>query len=97
MWSTQQKLLASTQPKMFVHQKKDANPPILSLSEPKPASEIVPEYVKKSIGGDKNGGKRLVPTPNAPHFYPAEDVRKPKKKMQIPPSSLSPNLSLLPK
>lgn len=31
------------------------------------------------IGGEKNGGKRLVPTQKAPRFYPAEDIRQPKK------------------
>ena len=55
----------------------------------KPATEIVPEYVEKSIGGEKNGGKRLVPTTKAPRFYPAEDVHQPKKSRKSPrPPSL---------
>jgi large subunit ribosomal protein L6e len=55
----------------------------------KPTPEVVPEYVEKSIGGDKNGGKRLVPTTKAPRFYPAEDVRQPKKSRKSPhPPSL---------
>lgn len=32
-----------------------------------------------TVGGENNGGKRLVPIKKAALFYPAEDVRQPKK------------------
>ncbi|GJJ07405.1 hypothetical protein Clacol_001607 [Clathrus columnatus] len=42
----------------------------------KPEESLTKEV---TVGGEKNGGKRLVPTKKAALFYPAEDVRQPKK------------------
>ena len=66
----------------------------------KPAAEAAPEYTEKTIGGAKNGGKRLVPTNKAPRFYPAEDVRQPKKSRKSPKapslrSSITPGTVLI--
>ena len=66
----------------------------------KPAPAATPESVEKPVGGDKNGGKRLVPTSKAPRFYPAEDVRQPKKSRKSPKapslrSSITPGTLLI--
>ncbi|KAJ3898012.1 ribosomal protein L6e-domain-containing protein [Lentinula edodes] len=66
----------------------------------KPAVEPTPETVEKTIGGNNNGEKRIVPTSKAPRFYSAEDVRQPKKsrKAAKPPqlrSSITPGTVLI--
>jgi len=53
----------------------------------KPVVEATPPHKEVQIGGEKNGGKRLIPTTKAPRFYPAEDVRQPKKNRKSPKPS----------
>lgn len=50
----------------------------------KPAAAETPAHVEKKVGGEKNGGTRLVPTSKASRFYAAEDVRIPKKSRKSP-------------
>jgi len=50
----------------------------------KPVSEEAAATKEVEIGGEKNGGKRVVPVTKAPRFYPAEDVRQPKKSRKSP-------------
>ncbi|KXN89670.1 60S ribosomal protein L6 [Leucoagaricus sp. SymC.cos] len=45
----------------------------------KPAVEEPATTIEKTVGGANNGGKRTVPTAKASRYYPAEDVRQPKK------------------
>lgn len=44
-----------------------------------PQKEAVAETKTKTVKGAKNGGQRQVPTVKARSFYPAEDVKVPKK------------------
>ena len=59
-----------------------------------------PHHVEKQIGGANNGGVRHVPTQKAPRYYPADDIKKPKKcrKTQNPTalrSSITPGTILI--
>jgi large subunit ribosomal protein L6e len=45
----------------------------------KPAVEEPAATQEKTLGGAKNGEKRVIPSVKAPRYYPAEDVRQPKK------------------
>jgi len=71
----------------------------LKKSEKPAAAEVAPTK-EVQVGGEKNGGKRLVPTSKASRFYPAEDVRQPKKSRKSPKpahlrSSITPGTVLI--
>ncbi|OJA13854.1 hypothetical protein AZE42_00524 [Rhizopogon vesiculosus] len=66
----------------------------------KPAPADAPAFKEVTVSGEKNGGTRLVPTSKAPRFYPAEDVRQPKKSRKSPKptklrSSITPGTVLI--
>ncbi|KAH9943485.1 60S ribosomal protein L6 [Epithele typhae] len=66
----------------------------------KPAVAETPATKEVTVGGEKNGSKRIVPTKKAPRFYPAEDVRQPKKSRKSPKptklrSSITPGTVLI--
>jgi large subunit ribosomal protein L6e len=50
----------------------------------------------KKIGGSKNGETRTIPdhTQRAPKWYPADDIKQPKKSRKTPrPTKLRPSVS----
>ena len=66
----------------------------------KPAAADPAAHKEVRVTGDKNGGKRLIPTSKAPRFYPAEDTRLPKKSRKSPKpaklrSSITPGAVLI--
>lgn len=66
----------------------------------KPAAAEVASTKEVTVGGANNGSKRVVPTQKAPRFYPAEDVRQPKKSRKNPKptklrSSITPGTVLI--
>ncbi|KAI0723251.1 60S ribosomal protein L6 [Earliella scabrosa] len=66
----------------------------------KPAVAEAPATKEVTVGGEKNGSTRIVPTKKAPRFYPAEDVRSPKKSRKTPKpaklrSSITPGTVLI--
>ncbi|GJE84190.1 60S ribosomal protein L6 [Phanerochaete sordida] len=66
----------------------------------KPAAAEVAPTKEVTVGGANNGSKRVVPTQKAPRFYPAEDVRQPKKSRKSPKptklrSSITPGTVLI--
>ena len=66
----------------------------------KPAAAEEPATKEVTVGGEKNGSTRIVPTKKAPRFYPAEDVRQPKKSRKAPKptklrSSITPGTILI--
>ena len=68
-------------------------------SKASPAAATEP-HKEVQVGGEKNGGKRLVPTTKASRFYPAEDepARKPRKvlKSNVPlRSNITPGAILI--
>ena len=60
------------------------------------SSAIVTDASHKEVkvGGEKNGGTRLIPAVRASRFYPADDVLPPKKSKKVTPrSALRPTIT----
>jgi len=66
----------------------------------KPTASDTPLTREVNVGGAGNGSTRIIPTSKAPRYYPAEDIRKPKKsrKTVVPTklrSSITPGTVLI--
>ena len=60
----------------------------------KPTAQETPLTKTVTVGGEKNGSTRTVPASKAPRYYPAEDVRKPKKSRKtFVPTKLRPSIT----
>jgi large subunit ribosomal protein L6e len=65
----------------------------LNKGPQKPVAKEISSHKEVTVGGEKNGGKRLIPTSKAPRFYPAEDIRVPKMSRKSPkPTRLRPSI-----
>ncbi|KAH0839882.1 ribosomal protein L6e-domain-containing protein [Lanmaoa asiatica] len=63
------------------------------LKGPKNSGPDAPATKEVQVGGENNGSTRLVPTSKAPRYYPADDIRQPKRSRKSPkPTKLRPSI-----